>query len=129
MILLSITDLQCPSLMGIGQRRSIKVQKYKPESVCIRPSIILDTSSLLENVSEKRLTSCQNRSENCEFCSSSKEGMKPSSPRLETALKVSLFLFLILLMVYHISNLIKTEIFELETCDIDNQSNTLFTIC
>ena len=42
-------------------------------------------------------------------------------------LKITLLLFLIMLLAYHIYHItIKTENVEPETCDTDNQSNNLF---
>ena len=81
--------------------------------------------------SEKQQNQC-NSSEIFELSSSSKVETcdvisVPSHPvsTVEMTLKILLLLFLLLCLVYHISNLMKSGSFEAETCDIDNQSNYL----
>ena len=125
----SIPDPQSLWLTGTGPCRTIKVKYFhKPPFSCFILNA-LDTSSSLEKVSVRQLTSYQNNQNNeCELRPSSEKGSKPTSPCLESAVKFCLFLFLIVLLVYHVSNLFKTEMFELDTCDTDNQSNNLF-IC
>ena len=89
------------------------------------PLLILETSSELKNATGKQqLSSSQyNQREKC----SRNEGVISSSNPLEMTLKITLLLFLIMLLAYHIYHItIKTENVEPETCDTDNQSNNLF---
>ena len=89
------------------------------------------TSLNLQDVPPKKQTPCSS-SEIFELSSSTKEescdkisvSCHPVSS-VEMMLKLSLLIFLFLLLVYHIYNLIQTGSFEPETCDIDNHSNYL----
>ena len=69
-------------------------------------------SEIFELSSSSKEEPCDNISVSCHPVSS-----------VEMTVKLSLLIFLLLLLVYHIYNLIKTGSFEPETCDIDNHSN------
>ena len=72
-------------------------------------------SEIFELSSRTKKESCDNISVSCHPVSS-----------VEMTLKLSFLISLILLLVYHIYNLIKTGSFEPETCDVDNHSNNYF---
>ena len=69
---------------------------------------------IFELSSSSQEESCDNISVSCHPASS-----------VEMRVKLSLLIFLLLLLVYHVYSLIKikTGSFEAETCDIDNHSN------
>ena len=87
-------------------------------------SIFPESSSHLENATKHQLTST-NCSDDRKFPSSCEEKQNSFHP-VETWLKLSLIFFLTALLIYHIYQLVMTENFESETCDIDNHSNNLF---
>ena len=114
--------------MGGDQRRSLKervnVNIQEKSSEYLSPG----TSLNLPDGPPKQQTHC-NPSDIFELSSSSQEescdNISVSCHPVEMTLKLSLLIFLLLTLVYHIYNLIQTGSLEPGTCDNDNQSNYL----
>ena len=106
-----------------------KCNIYNRKCLNIVVNLSSGTSLNLQDDPPKKQTQCQpseifelSSSTNEESCDKISVSCHPVSS-VEMTLKLSLLIFLLLLLVYHIYNLIKTGSFEPETCDIDNHSN------